>query len=30
MGTGIATQRIKNGQQITVDGDTGTVTLGPA
>ena len=30
MGTGIATQRIKSGQQITVDGDAGTVTLGPA
>jgi pyruvate,water dikinase len=29
MGTGIATQRIRSGQRITVDGDTGTVTLGP-
>jgi pyruvate,water dikinase len=28
MGTGTATQRIRNGQTITVDGDTGTVTLG--
>ena len=28
MGTGIATQRIKSGQQMTVDGDTGTVELG--
>jgi pyruvate,water dikinase len=28
MGTGIATQRIVRGQTITVDGDTGTVTLG--
>ena len=27
MGTGIATQRIQSGQQITVDGDAGTVTL---
>jgi pyruvate,water dikinase len=27
MGTGTATQRIANGQQITVDGDLGTVTL---
>jgi pyruvate,water dikinase len=30
MGTGIATRRITSGQQITVDGDAGTVTLGPA
>jgi hypothetical protein len=28
MGTGIATQRIRSGQQITVDGDIGTVTIG--
>jgi pyruvate,water dikinase len=28
MGTGTATQRIRSGQQITVDGDTGTVVLG--
>jgi pyruvate,water dikinase len=28
MGTGNATQRIANGQQITVDGTAGTVTLG--
>jgi phosphohistidine swiveling domain-containing protein len=28
MGTGTATQRIASGQQITVDGDAGTVTLG--
>jgi phosphoenolpyruvate-protein kinase (PTS system EI component) len=27
MGTGNATQRIKNGQLIRVDGDRGTVTL---
>jgi pyruvate,water dikinase len=27
MGTGVATQRIKNGQLIRVDGDRGTVTL---
>jgi pyruvate,water dikinase len=28
MGTGVATRRIQNGQQITVDGSAGTVTLG--
>jgi pyruvate,water dikinase len=28
MGTGTATQRITSGQRVTVDGDTGTVTLG--
>jgi phosphohistidine swiveling domain-containing protein len=28
MGTGTATRRIRSGQQLTVDGDTGTVTLG--
>ncbi|MCC7371064.1 MAG: phosphoenolpyruvate synthase [Chloroflexi bacterium] len=28
MGTGIATQRIEQGQTITVDGDAGAVTLG--
>jgi phosphohistidine swiveling domain-containing protein len=28
MGTGTATQRIVSGQQVTVDGDAGTVTLG--
>jgi phosphohistidine swiveling domain-containing protein len=28
MGTGTATRRITSGQQMTVDGDTGTVTLG--
>ena len=27
MGTGTSTQRIEHGQQITVDGDVGTVTL---
>ena len=27
MGTGVATQRIENGQLIRVDGDRGTVTL---
>jgi len=27
LGTGNGTQRIKSGQQITVDGDTGKVTL---
>lgn len=27
MGTGVATQRIQDGQRIQVDGDTGTVTL---
>jgi pyruvate,water dikinase len=27
MGTGSATQRITSGQEITVDGSTGTVTL---
>jgi pyruvate,water dikinase len=27
MGTGTATQRIASGQQVTVDGDAGTVTL---
>jgi phosphoenolpyruvate synthase/pyruvate phosphate dikinase len=27
MGTGVATQRIENGQRIRVDGDAGTVTL---
>jgi pyruvate,water dikinase len=27
LGTGVATQRIRNGQTITVDGDTGTVSL---
>jgi pyruvate,water dikinase len=27
MGTGIATQRIQHGQTVTVDGDSGTVTL---
>ena len=29
MGTGIATTRIESGQQITVDGDAGTVSLSP-
>ncbi|MGZ4662756.1 MAG: PEP-utilizing enzyme, partial [Arthrobacter sp.] len=28
LGTGVATQRIRSGQAITVDGDAGTVTLG--
>jgi pyruvate,water dikinase len=28
LGTGVATQRIQSGQQITVDGDGGVVTLG--
>ncbi|WP_427171894.1 PEP/pyruvate-binding domain-containing protein [Arthrobacter sp. 92] len=28
LGTGVATQRIRSGQDITVDGDAGTVTLG--
>jgi hypothetical protein len=28
MGTGNVTQRIVTGQQITVDGDAGTVTIG--
>jgi phosphohistidine swiveling domain-containing protein len=27
MGTGNATQRIASGRLVTVDGDTGTVTL---
>ena len=27
LGTGSATRRIKSGQRITVDGDTGTVTI---
>ena len=27
MGTGIATERIRSGQMITVDGSAGTVTL---
>jgi pyruvate,water dikinase len=27
LGTGVATRRITNGEQITVDGDAGTVTL---
>ena len=27
MGTGVATQRIENGELIRVDGDSGTVTL---
>jgi pyruvate,water dikinase len=28
LGTGVATQRIRTGQHITVDGDGGVVTLG--
>lgn len=28
LGTGVATQRIASGQQIRVDGDAGTVTIG--
>jgi phosphoenolpyruvate synthase/pyruvate phosphate dikinase len=27
LGTGVATQRIHNGQRLTVDGDAGVVTL---
>jgi phosphoenolpyruvate synthase/pyruvate phosphate dikinase len=27
VGTGISTEQIKHGQQITVDGDAGTVTI---
>ncbi|HET9922007.1 MAG TPA: PEP-utilizing enzyme, partial [Ktedonobacteraceae bacterium] len=27
LGTGVATERLSSGQRITVDGDTGTVTL---
>ena len=27
MGTGVATERIKSGQMLVVDGDAGTVTL---
>ena len=27
MGTGVATQRIENGEMIRIDGDNGTVTL---
>jgi pyruvate,water dikinase len=27
LGTGVATRRIQNGQRVSVDGDTGTVTL---
>jgi rifampicin phosphotransferase len=27
MGTGVATQRIHNGERVLVDGDAGTVTL---
>lgn len=27
LGTGVATERLKSGEQVTVDGDTGTVTL---
>ncbi|MBT2546974.1 PEP/pyruvate-binding domain-containing protein [Arthrobacter sp. ISL-65] len=27
LGTGVATQRVSSGQQVTVDGDAGTVTL---
>jgi len=27
LGTGVATRRIRDGQQIRVDGDAGTVTL---
>ena len=30
LGTGVATRRIADGQQITVDGDAGTVRLVPA
>jgi pyruvate,water dikinase len=30
LGTGVATQRLTSGQQIRVDGDAGTVTVGPA
>lgn len=29
LGTGVATQRLTSGQQITVDGDAGTVTVEP-
>ena len=28
LGTGVATQRLATGQQVTVDGDAGTVTIG--
>jgi pyruvate,water dikinase len=28
LGTGVATERIRSGQQVTVDGDAGVVTLG--
>src|SRR2546430_7175411 len=27
LGTGVATERLHNGQKVTVDGDAGTVTL---
>ncbi|WP_374754664.1 PEP-utilizing enzyme [Arthrobacter sp. AFG20] len=27
LGTGVATQRVSSGRQVTVDGDAGTVTL---
>src|SRR5437764_2206864 len=27
LGTGVATERLHNGQNVTVDGDAGTVTL---
>ena len=27
LGTGVATQRLATGQQVTVDGDAGTVTI---
>ncbi|RAX43980.1 hypothetical protein DQ354_17720 [Arthrobacter sp. AQ5-06] len=27
LGTGVATQRLRSGQQIRVDGDAGTVTI---
>ncbi len=30
LGTGNATRRIESGQRITVDGDSGTVTLVPS
>jgi len=29
LGTGVATERITSGQQISVDGDAGTVTIEP-
>jgi phosphohistidine swiveling domain-containing protein len=28
LGTGVATERIRSGQHITVDGDGGVVTVG--